>query len=172
VSVLVPELWTDDAKIWPGLTELATCLCSELEEAQLPDLCFCGVLPGADVPADYVSEDAGMAWVRLMNVYPSTIFPSTDTSLKSCVVPLAAQVEIGVLRCSPSPDDAGTPPSAAAMWEATRLQMADMAAMYRAVRCCYAKGKAMVLGQYTPIGPQGGVVGGTWSVWFEQWQGA
>jgi hypothetical protein len=172
VTVVDVEAWTDDATIWPGLVELTACLCAELEEAQLPELCFCGVVPGADVAWDYVGTSGGdgMAWVRLVSVYPSTVFPTTDASLRSCATALAAQVELGVLRCAPNPQDDGTPPSAAAQWEATRLQMADMRAMYRAVKCCAAKGRQMVVGQYNPTGPRGGVVGGTWQVWVQQWQ--
>lgn len=173
-DVAYEETFSDDHLVWPALTELVTCLCSTIEERGLPDLCFCGLVPGEQVAWDYVGASGGdgMAWVRLMNVYPSTTFPTTDSTLRSCASPLAAQVELGILRCAPMPGDDGTPPSMAAQWEATRLQMADMRALYAAVKCCYAKHKdAMVLGQYAPAGPAGGVVGGTWQVWLGAWQG-
>lgn len=163
--------YADDSAIWPALTELVTCLCSTIEDAGLPPTCFCGLVPGDQVAWDYITDSGeGQAWVRLMNVYPSSAFPAADTTLRSsCASPLAAQVEMGILRCAPMPGDDGTPPGMSEQWEATRLQMADMRAMYSAVRCCYDKQEAMVLGQYNPVGPAGGIVGGTWQVWLAGW---
>ena len=40
-------------------------------------------------------------------------------------------------------------------------QMADMAAMRRAIVCCNGDFDDIILGQYTPLGPAGGVYGGT-----------
>jgi hypothetical protein len=59
--------------------------------------------------------------------------------------------------------EGGDFPTAEQQFEATRLQMADMQAMRRAIQCCLAKDKH-VLGAYTPIGPDGNAVGGTWTV--------
>jgi hypothetical protein len=41
-----------------------------------------------------------------------------------------------------------------------------MAAMLRAIECCLgnASAKGVALGAYTPVGPEGAVVGGTWQV--------
>lgn len=165
------ETFADDSALWPAIVDLTTCLCSSVEDAGLPSMCFCGLVPGESVAWDYISESGeGMAWVRVMNIYPSAAFPAADTTLRSsCASPLAAQVEMGILRCAPMPDDDGTPPSMAAQWEATRLQMADMRAMYSAIRCCYDRQEHMVLGQYNPLGPQGGVFGATWQVWLAGW---
>jgi hypothetical protein len=54
----------------------------------------------------------------------------------------------------------------AAQFDAVRLQMAAMSAIRRAVLCCFpgARSQDVILGVYLPIGPQGGVVGGTWSI--------
>lgn len=171
VAGQLEETFADDYALWPALMELTTCLCAEVANAGLPELCFCGLVPGDTVAWDYIGDTGqGMAWVRLMNIYPSAAFPAVDSTLRSsCASPLAAQVEMGILRCAPSPDSDGTPPSMAAQWEATRLQLADMAAMYAAVRCCYDRQENMVLGQYNPAGPEGGVVGGTWQVWLGGW---
>jgi hypothetical protein len=60
-------------------------------------------------------------------------------------------------------------PSVDDQLSATRTQMAEMAAMRRAIRCCMAadedgKEISYALGVYTPAGPEGGCVGGGWSV--------
>jgi hypothetical protein len=37
------------------------------------------------------------------------------------------------------------------------------------MRCCYDKQEHMVIGQYTPVGPEGGIVGGTFQLWLSGW---
>lgn len=151
--------------IWPTLTELAACLCTQLHDSGLPDVCFCGVLPGSEVAWDYASgcDNCGMAWVRLLGMQPSTAFPQADINPSNCSKPLAYTVEMGVLRCAPMPKEDGTPPTLEEMLDATELQIADAAAMRRAVACCLGV-RGWILGPYQPVGPQGGAVGGLWTV--------
>lgn len=160
--------YTPDGVIWPGLDQLATCLCEELIRSGLPELCFCGVVAGT--PAlDLTDEDKGMAWVRLLQVYPSTTFPQPTSTPSSCTAPLVAQVEIGVMRCFPAAMDVEHLPTEQEQWDAARLQQADMMAMYRAIQCCYKKFDEFSIGAYTPLGPDGGLVGGTWQVFLTGW---
>jgi len=154
-----------DYAVWPKLVDLATCLCNELADSGLPAPCFCGVMPGASVALDYATncgDNCGMAWVRAVSVFPSTNFPSLDTGFTRCNYPLAFTAEVGVIRCMEVPAD-GEPPSLASLLASAQLQLADMAAMRRAIVCCSTSGD-VVLGAYTPTGPQGGVVGGSWLV--------
>ena len=154
-----------DLDVWPTMMRLVDCLCTELAESGL-DTCFCGVLPGQDIAAQYVNTKTreGMAWVRLNGAWPYSLFPAMD-SQAVCAAPLAYELEIGALFCAPAfADSRGTPPSLAAQFEATQTQMAAMAAMRRAIVCCLGTGKYAVIGQYTPVGPAGDVVGGTWAV--------
>lgn len=155
----------EDVAIWPALASLTSCLCQEIVASGLPEVYICTPLPGEQIAAEYVSEDAGMAWTRLVSAFPSTTFPAQ--ALVGCFAPLAFEVELGVLYCAPEPGADGSPPDMAAQFDATRLQVAAMAAMRRALLCCFPTGnsKDLILGPYAPIGPDGGVVGGTWTVW-------
>lgn len=158
--------FTPDAQVWPLLTDLASCLCREITDAGLPEPCFCGVLPGAQVALDYCTScddgRCGMAWTRLAAILP--VLSETPVP-RRCQVGLVISIEAGVVRCAPMPDDDGNPPSMAEQFEATALQMADQAAIQRALLCCSGI-EAPVLGAYQPLGPLGGCVGGSWTANF------
>lgn len=152
----------DDQGVWPTLITLRDCLCEEIVKSGLPEVCYCDVMPGALAPFDFA--DDGMAWVRVTQAFPSLQFPNQSLDARrSCASPLAYGIEVGIVRCAPKYDHAGNPPSAAEEFESTRIQLADMAAMRRAINCCLGKRDA-VLGIYTPIGPDEGGIGGTWTV--------
>jgi hypothetical protein len=163
----VDDVLVDDTVAWPVLTGLTDCLCTELVTAGLPPTCICSPMPGEGIATDYVSPEQGMAWVRVASVYPSGTFPAQDQGASGCLMPMAVQLEVGVLYCAPVTEGrSNTPPGLGAMFDATRLQMAAMAAMLRAIECCLggASTKGVALGTYTPAGPDGGVVGGSWQV--------
>lgn len=154
------EDYTEDETIWPLMVQLSQCLCETLTARGLmPGDCFCGVLPGDQVAHDYGS---GQAWVRLANVYPTTEFPQIDNTLRSCAASLGATLEVGVMQCAPGLGPLGRLPDQIDQFEATRLQLATMRAMHQAIACCGIED--MVLGQYSPQGPQGNLVGGIWLV--------
>lgn len=168
----------DDTVAFPVLEALAACLCQEIAAADLPEPCFCGVLAGQLVANEHCgSEDCagdgctgGQAWVRLAGVYPSSQFPVQDQDQATCATLLAVEIEVGVARCAPVVSDEGgamegDAPTLAQWHATTRLQMADMAAMRRAVLCCLgARSRDYLLGAYAPFGPEGGCVGGIWTV--------
>lgn len=157
----------DDTLLWPAMVALSECLCETLEEeGLLPGDCFCGVLPGANVAWDYRE---GMAWVRLQDAFPSSVFPTQDTSLSNCNRPMGATLEVGVLHCHPGLGANGNFPTMEMQYEATRQQMAAMAAMRKAVQCCGID--TLILGLYTPLGPQGLYVGGSWTVYIGEEDG-
>lgn len=153
-----------DTKIWPAMLELVGCLEKEFADE---GFCFIGVMHGQMAPADYGSD--GMAWVRLSGVYPSTDFPSPDDST-GCISPLATDLEVGVLRCAPSPNAMSkTMPTESQQEEAARIATADMMAMRRAINCCFGKNgqvrfRDVLMGNYSPLGPMGGVTGGQWTL--------
>lgn len=162
---LEPDVMVEDASIWPAMTALISCLCSQLQLDGLPPVCICSPMPGEAIATDYVSEDAGMAWVRLVQAWPSTSFPAVDPG-PGCGAPLAFGLELGVAYCAPGPDEDGGPPDLVAQFEATRLQVAAMNTMRRAIACCFPNRRAadVVLATYAPMGPEGGVVGGAWTL--------
>lgn len=160
MSEPIPEGYVEDDAIWPLMVQMQQCLCETLTERGLmPGDCFCGVMPGDTAPWDY--QD-GLAYVRLVDSYPSTSFPAANTNPgTSCAAMLVATLEVGLLQCIPiSPD--GSPLTQAQQYEVTRHQMAGMRAVQQAIACCEIP--LMVLGSYTPQGPQGGLVGGYWQI--------
>lgn len=143
------------------LEDLRTCLCAQIETDQLPDVCTCSVMPGNEVALDYAGncDDAcGMAWVRLIESFPSVTIGIPSLTPGNCSVGIGISVELGIIRCFDLGEN-GEPPDSATMTETARLQIADMMAMYRAVACC-RQSNDFVIGQYVPYGPEGGMVGG------------
>lgn len=161
MSEIPPEGYTEDDVIWPLMVQLSQCLCEEIEaRGLLPGDCFCGILPGDQATWDY---STGMAWVRLVDAYPSTVFPTANTTPRaSCSANLVATLEVGLLQCAPQMGPDGSPPTQFAQGEAARLQIAGMRAMQQAIACCDLP--IVTLGSYTPVGPQGGLVGGSWNI--------
>jgi hypothetical protein len=164
-AILDPDQMVEDRTIWPAIASLTACLCRTVVDLGLPPVCICSPMPGEEIASDYVSEEAGMAWVRLESAWPSTNFPS-PSGAAACNAPLAFGIEVGLAYCAPGSSDDGEPPSMAAQFDAVRLQMAAMNAMRQAILCCFPTSRAsdVALGVYVPAGPQGGVVGGTWSI--------
>lgn len=163
-ATLEPPVMVEDRSIWPAIESLISCLCSQLVSDGLPPVCICAPMPGEAIATDYVSDSAGMAWARLTSGWPSTSFPNADVT-PGCAAPLAFGVELGVAYCAPTMSDDGDPPDLTAQYEATRLQLAAMNTMRRAIACCFpGRAPNVVLGTYTPIGPEGGVVGGVWTI--------
>jgi hypothetical protein len=147
------------------MESLAECLC----EAVGSDLCFCGLIPGEGVIETYSTgcdDVCGMAYVRLASATPGNSLSSVANVAQqpgNCQQGLLVPLEIGVFRCFPPPDQDGNPPDAATMLAITEQQIDDMMAMRRAVACC-ADSRDIVLGTYSPIGPEGLSIGGFWTL--------
>ena len=148
--------FTDDLSIWPQLLTLKACLEAELTKRNLFPACYVHLFPGT-VP-DY-SGKKDIAFIMLGSAFPTSGFPLADPFGKAGSR-LAASVSIAVVRCIKV---TANPLPAAEQLEYVRLQMADMAAMREAVRCCTDL-KDRALGAYTPLGPEGGLYGGSWEV--------
>jgi hypothetical protein len=157
-----------DERIWPIATQLASCLCRELADAGGPEPCFCGILPGDNVAFDYCSPCAGdrcgMAWVRLAGVVPMQNETFGFITPNRCAPVLMGVFEVGVLRCAPTMLEDGSPPTMADQLDAATLQASDMAAACRAAACCFGNERAVTLGAWNPVGPDGGCLGGSWAV--------
>ena len=160
MSEPVPEGYVEDDAIWPLMVQMQQCLCETLTERGLmPGDCFCGILPGDSAIWDFQS---GAAYVRLVDVYPSTTFPAANTNPgTSCAAMLVATLEVGLTQCIPINAD-GSPLTQVQQMEVSRHQMAGMRAVQQAIACCDIP--LVVLGTYTPVGPQGGLVGGFWQI--------
>lgn len=154
---------------WIGrvMLDLQTCLCNALLTHGGGQVCLCSVLAGSEVAYDYCAgcggDTCGQAWVRLVSAFPSSALPDPDADAR-CTGPLAYALEVGVVRCAPLPAEDGTPPDAGEHLDSALQVAQDMQAMLRAMQCCFSRGVLHVVGEYTPVGPGGGCVGGTWSV--------
>lgn len=99
-------------------------------------------------------------WTR---IYPSARFPDADTRPIVCAgAQTAVEVAIEVMRCAPSSDVNGNPPTVAAMQEAARVANVDARAVWLAVQCCLASHRgewSAIVSSQVPMGADGGCVG-------------
>jgi len=154
-------VYTPDTLIMPALVALHECFCAELTKSGLNDGCECIMLPGIGDVAAEPEPGKGFGWVGITSISPYSIFPQPDASLANTARPIMASATIGVIRCLEVSRNGPSPESLLGYLD---KQMADMAAMRRAVICCTDDSRDMVLGPYEPIGPEGGIFGGLWTV--------
>lgn len=150
------------------LERLATCLCAQIEADGSPPTCFCGVVPGEAAASLYggnCRNACGMAWVRLSLLYPSSAVGEQNTEIGNCSGGLGADIEIGIMRCVKIGDNFGNAPTDDELLGASTQQAIDAMTLFRTVFCCDAiDSKDVIVGSYTPIGPAGGLVGGSLSM--------
>jgi hypothetical protein len=110
---------------------------------------------------------AGLAWIRVANIYPSwDSFPAEDNTWLPCG-PLAYAVvlEMGVSFCMPWSDSGDTldnidPPSTADWQSGFTTQMQHQTLMRRAAACCWRPTQRRAVGEWTPLSVEGGCTGG------------
>jgi hypothetical protein len=159
--------------IYPLMIKLSGCLCSEIEASGLPGVCSCGPIVGTLV-LDYCTGCkekgcSGQAWVRLVDAFPSIDFPSPVAQPQNCHAPMAYTIEVGIVRCKPLGGNTQlrgyVPPTMEQNVDALRLQLADLAALRRAVQCCFAGDDITYqMGIYNPTPPDGDCLGGFFNV--------
>lgn len=124
------------------------------------------ISPGATVAWDDCCE--GQLWVRVVSIHPTGApYPGQDTRQNCGVLLWAANLAVGVLRCAAVVNDQGQAPSPATLTAEAHRMLADEAALSEAVRCCFAPNHEYLkttLGAWTPLGPDGGCVGGEWAL--------
>lgn len=162
----------NDNPLFAKLSALNDCLTKELEELRGPGFCYQGLMVGDQTaPLGLVDtgRNLGVSWVRPVSSFASTSFPLPDepTIRAACKGALAMEVEIGVARCLPVARDRNTHPDPQDVFEASRLYLADMAAMRRAVLCCYKilNPERTALGTWSPLEAAARVSGSTWQAW-------
>lgn len=147
------------------VADLVNCVCEALNTDGAGQTCWCGFYPGSEVSWDYCGscsgDTCGMGYVRIVGMHRSTTFPEPDLTV-NCNGPVVVQFAVGALRCVPVADDSGRLPNEAMIWESSLGVLADSAALYVAADCCMSR---HLIGEYVPLGPQGGCVGGEWTVW-------
>ena len=145
---------------------MVECLCTTVQDYTGMPLCWCGFVPGGTPAYDGCnpcsSDACGMGFVTLNNAGIGAALnnPGGARGAGNCHDPLQAQLTAGVLRCWPLEED-GSGPSTETAAEIGLLLLSDMQAIRQAVACCYGDGT--YLNGYTPIGPDGGCIGGAWT---------
>lgn len=135
-----------------------------------PQGTFCSITlqAGAEVPYDYGAETgcAGMMWVRLVSANPTLDFPQPDVTAANCTYSLAYYMEVGVVRNAPVPVKVRNDiklPTDEEIRASTEKTVNDMTAMHDALVKLRRDVDELTLGEYTAVGPNGGVVGGMWT---------
>lgn len=157
-------------KLREMLAVMLESLIEELRDSDLLDLmCTVTAYPGTGVPIDYAGgeECGGMAWVRHVTSSPSVRFPNADVSVDNCYSTLAHVLEVGLMRPAPIPEgdlnNIELPDSMEHL--NTALDLADdVLVMQRAIARAAKSIDFVILGSYTPLGPDGGAVGGMWTL--------
>lgn len=148
--------------------DLAQCVCAALkDEARGEDVWAgeCCVRPGSQVSWDTCCEDGGQAWVTLLSGYPTTSFPTIDTSTSetSCsngLITLGLVFEVGILRCvcANAVCDCDT------MEDNASKIFGDLQAALRGINCCFSApddgcDRGWRMNNFELIGPEGGCAG-------------
>ncbi|UQA95612.1 hypothetical protein [Streptomyces halobius] len=157
------------------------CVCAALqataEEVDGQPACPCRacVVPGAvawDSCGDPCSGsgDGGQLSVNVVRLNPTNPFPNEDRTVqgaRNCQPPTTTAVEIAVtlLRCAPTVDEQGCPPTCQELEQAARIVHVDAVTVFNALYCCLPgtgggrRGRKFVMGQQRTLGPEGGCVG-------------
>lgn len=147
----------------------ALLLCLEEQVARVPNPPQAVCLRPGDRVSLLISQSfdeccAGLAWVRLAMIYPSSQFPEQDDSVVKCQLGWAVVVELGVARCAPVGDENHLP--SCDEWTTTvNDSTADAAALRRTLMCFRRlddyRHTAVVPGAWESTTLEGGCVGGT-----------
>ncbi|MGY4103429.1 hypothetical protein ACW2Q0_28280 [Nocardia sp. R16R-3T] len=159
-----------DTGVYMVARALVDRLAVELVETRAGAACIAIVHPGNTVPSyGWCGCDAGegMAWSRVVSVAPTERFPIPLASppTPGRTAQLVAVIELGVDRCYWSTED-NSMPDPAFLDSMARDVIDDAAAMRAAVAAVLTADDAdqVIVGQWLPRGPQGGIHGGTLTV--------
>lgn len=151
----------DDQRIFPRLIDLLGCLKGEFDACGY-DLCYLGLQSGQLADLTAIGESGSMGWVRLASMSPMT----ADT--RTCSFRLTVEIEVGFATCYDISEDGQARSVQEDLALAKTLIDAQML-LLRALTCCTwtQSRKDYVIDNWQPIGPEGLVVGGTWTARFD-----
>lgn len=169
----------EETHFFPILTNLFECLKAELAASGGDSLCFIGLTPAGRPPLGVMTckegHGCGVAWISPVSAFPSSDFPAPDEGGEVAIKNpnLAMEIEVGVARCYPQPQGRESQADPQAYFEAMRLYLSDMAAMKRAIDCCFrwSQGEPPPpqhsIGSWSPLEPEARASGGTWQFWVQ-----
>lgn len=145
------------------LRDLLDCVQCDLD----PPVCRAFIHPGPEAPHDVCESGPGgsngQVWVGVTATTEGFPFPTPDPT--TCRSNWTDFIEVGIVRCAKGTltDDMDIP-DANLITEDAIQQLADRDALRDAILCCLGlDGKDLLIEAWTPIPPQGGCVGGTWT---------
>lgn len=159
--------------VWPLLVTLTATLDEVLNEYDA-GTCRTFVAPGSAPPWDVCcrcdKDHEGQAWVAVQRYFPTVTFPGEAAAPLRCKPDqYGVTLNIGVLRCASTIDDAGNVPSVDLLMDEALKVSRDRTLVQYALLCRFAEDADLypgqiALGAWTPLGPQGGCVGGLTTV--------
>lgn len=167
----VPTLGPVDPIATPVANALLACLTTQMNHLPAPPARIqlrVGAETGPLIGPNVDECCAGLAWVRVADVYPSwDSFPAPDNTWLPCG-PLAYAVvlEMGSAFCMPWSDsddgfDNVDPPNTADWQTAFTTLMQHQTLMRRAAACCFPPTQRRAVGEWAPLSVDGGCTGGT-----------
>lgn len=123
--------------------------------------------PGPNAPFDVCeSSDSGngQLWVAHGTDQPGWPAPSAEPV--TCATTWSAAIEVGIVRCAQGQlGDDGSLPAADLITADAQQQDEDRLVIRNAIMCCWdVDGKDVIVEGWEAIEPQGGCVGGVWTV--------
>lgn len=143
------------------------------EAGEREKLCALTIYPGIGVVVDYGAEtdgcEGGMGWVRIVEMHPTAGYPNADVTLRNCGnYDFAYTLEIGLLRPVPiiTEDQVGglQVPDDVENFDISMKIVDDIHWMHEAIKRTKAEYSDVIPGAWTPLGPEGGMGGGTWTL--------
>lgn len=146
------------------LAELLEDLTAQIRAAgKEDDYCSLTVQPGNAVSFDFGPESGcgGIAWTRLVASSPAV-------GSNGCAVWLVHTIEVGIVGPVPGLEytlGEYTVPSDAELFDAAARQSDELVMMWQALKGSKVEG--LTIGDYSPSGPEGGIMGGYFTVTVE-----
>lgn len=148
-----------------ALDELLECSLAGID----PPVCRSFKNPGEGAPHDSCEKGRdgsdGQLWVAHLGSTSGWPAPTGEPTV--CSAPFTEHIEIGIVRCAQGKlSDKGTPPRAEDVTADADQQEDDRLAVRNAILCCSGIGnRDMIIESWEPIDPQGGCVGGIWTLY-------
>jgi hypothetical protein len=123
------------------------------------------IMPGDRVVWDDCCD--GQLWVKVDSIQGARSM--REPAVQPCAATYNVTLSVGVVRCASMLDDQGNIPTTAAMTADALTVLQDYADVLAGITCCFAPQElvaALRIQDWTPVGPEGGCVGGTVGVSF------
>jgi hypothetical protein len=122
-------------RITPYLEDILAAVLAYVDDCDLPHFCRTGLVGGNPAWDDCCDcgDGSGQLWVRLVTWEPDPEF--IQPTPFGCDQPTMLTIGVGALRCVPTIDEHGNPPSASAETTSARQILHDAEVVKNAVMC-------------------------------------